>query len=55
MYSLEYMKTNGKTITIQTESFDDIDEMVHALLVEIRMERLIYFNVEVIHGNTRKD
>lgn len=55
MYLLEYFKTNGRTITLQVETIKDLQDLIDTLIMDIEKGKLISFNVEVIHGNVRKD
>ena len=55
MYLLEYFKSNGETNTLSVDSMNELVGLVNALMVRIEDGRVIYFNVEVINGNVRKD
>lgn len=55
MYLLEYFKSDGKTITVQVDTYPFLLDLMSAILTRMAQGKIISFNVEVINGNVSKD
>lgn len=48
MYLIEYFKLNGKTITLETNDYNEMSDLVLSILKMIDQGSVISFNVEKI-------